>query len=109
MVAHGGSWRSPTTSVMPRPGSSVVERGPEKAGVGGSIPSLATIVSISYKPPFFKVPTSRESFGPKQRFVFPRCFWDAHDCIIANARTCGFLTSEQNFSSRGKSVFDYCL
>ena len=26
-----------------RPGSSVVERGPEKAGVGGSIPSLATI------------------------------------------------------------------
>jgi hypothetical protein len=28
---------------MPRPDSSVVERGPEKAGVGGSIPSLATI------------------------------------------------------------------
>jgi hypothetical protein len=27
----------------PRPDSSVVERGPEKAGVGGSIPSLATI------------------------------------------------------------------
>jgi hypothetical protein len=25
-----------------RPDSSVVERGPEKAGVGGSIPSLAT-------------------------------------------------------------------
>src|SRR5215472_16410764 len=42
MVARGGSWRSPTTSVMPRPDSSVVERGPEKAGVGGSIPSLAT-------------------------------------------------------------------
>ena len=30
-----------------RPGSSVVERGPEKAGVGGSIPSLATIRSNS--------------------------------------------------------------
>jgi hypothetical protein len=29
-----------------RPGSSVVERGPEKAGVGGSIPSLATILAI---------------------------------------------------------------
>ena len=29
-------------SSMPRPDSSVVERGPEKAGVGGSIPSLAT-------------------------------------------------------------------
>jgi hypothetical protein len=29
--------------VSPRPDSSVVERGPEKAGVGGSIPSLATI------------------------------------------------------------------
>ena len=27
---------------IPRPDSSVVERGPEKAGVGGSIPSLAT-------------------------------------------------------------------
>lgn len=30
---------------LPRPGSSVVERGPEKAGVGGSIPSLATTLS----------------------------------------------------------------
>ena len=28
--------------VVPRTDSSVVERGPEKAGVGGSIPSLAT-------------------------------------------------------------------
>src|ERR1700742_2582095 len=34
---------------MPRPDSSVVERGPEKAGVGGSIPSLATILSTTYK------------------------------------------------------------
>src|SRR5882757_3676131 len=50
MVARGGSWRSPTTSVMPRPDSSVVERGPEKAGVGGSIPSLATTFSTTYKP-----------------------------------------------------------
>ncbi len=31
-----------TSSYKGRPGSSVVERGPEKAGVGGSIPSLAT-------------------------------------------------------------------
>jgi hypothetical protein len=30
-----------------RPGSSVVERGPEKAGVGGSIPSLATTIAWS--------------------------------------------------------------
>ena len=40
--------RSPVTTpflrwLTRRPGSSVVERGPEKAGVGGSIPSLATI------------------------------------------------------------------
>jgi hypothetical protein len=28
----------------------VVERGPEKAGVGGSIPSLATTLSTTYKP-----------------------------------------------------------
>ncbi len=27
----------------------LVERGPEKAGVGGSIPSLATINSITYR------------------------------------------------------------
>ena len=30
-----------------RPDSSVVERGPEKAGVGGSIPSLATTLNSS--------------------------------------------------------------
>ena len=30
--------------------ASAVERSPEKAGVGGSIPSLATMFSISYKP-----------------------------------------------------------
>ena len=30
----------------------MVERSPEKAGVGGSIPSLATIFSRSYKPSF---------------------------------------------------------
>ena len=28
----------------------MVERGPEKAGVGGSIPSLATIISTTYEP-----------------------------------------------------------
>ena len=33
-----------------RPGSSVVERGPEKAGVGGSIPSLATILKFPSVP-----------------------------------------------------------
>jgi hypothetical protein len=29
----------------------MVERSPEKAGVGGSIPSLATMFSITYRPP----------------------------------------------------------
>jgi hypothetical protein len=29
----------------------VVERGPEKAGVGGSIPSLATTISATYGQP----------------------------------------------------------
>ena len=33
------------TGHLKRPDSSVVERGPEKAGVGGSIPSLATTPS----------------------------------------------------------------
>ena len=40
--AAGYTWLSRTRRSMPRPDSSVVERGPEKAGVGGSIPSLAT-------------------------------------------------------------------
>ena len=39
---RSGALGWPETALMPRPGSSVVERGPEKAGVGGSIPSLAT-------------------------------------------------------------------
>jgi hypothetical protein len=34
--------RNCTSKFALRPDSSVVERGPEKAGVGGSIPSLAT-------------------------------------------------------------------
>jgi hypothetical protein len=38
-----GDSRRRRFAFMPRPDSSVVERGPEKAGVGGSIPSLATI------------------------------------------------------------------
>ena len=38
----GSSWLPDSCVLMPRPDSSVVERGPEKAGVGGSIPSLAT-------------------------------------------------------------------
>ena len=37
-----GALGSPAGIALPRPDSSVVERGPEKAGVGGSIPSLAT-------------------------------------------------------------------
>ena len=42
--AHPESAQEIATNVSAlRPGSSVVERGPEKAGVGGSIPSLATI------------------------------------------------------------------
>ena len=44
--AFSGSVRNPRVEMQPkfalRPDSSVVERGPEKAGVGGSIPSLAT-------------------------------------------------------------------
>jgi hypothetical protein len=42
---RGRPWRPRGTGIIahqPRPDSSVVERGPEKAGVGGSIPSLAT-------------------------------------------------------------------
>src|ERR1035438_3890525 len=46
----GYTWLSRTRRFMPRPDSSVVERGPEKAGVGGSIPSLATTSTTSYKP-----------------------------------------------------------
>ena len=40
--ARGRNLAAPVPARLPRPDSSVVERGPEKAGVGGSIPSLAT-------------------------------------------------------------------
>jgi hypothetical protein len=43
---------------VPRPDSSVVERGPEKAGVGGSIPSLATTLKfqqIQERPNLLKI------------------------------------------------------
>ena len=43
------SGRQVALGTTPRPDSSVVERGPEKAGVGGSIPSLATTFSTTYK------------------------------------------------------------
>ena len=47
---------------MPRPDSSVVERGPEKAGVGGSIPSLATTFSrTSWRPRSNALGSSTES------------------------------------------------
>ena len=46
-TGHAGSAQDLQTKSALRPGSSVVERGPEKAGVGGSIPSLATIISIT--------------------------------------------------------------
>jgi hypothetical protein len=36
-------------SANPGQVAQLVERSPEKAGVGGSIPSLATILSITYK------------------------------------------------------------
>ena len=42
VITRPGSWLPEDSRSMPRPDSSVVERGPEKAGVGGSIPSLAT-------------------------------------------------------------------
>ena len=51
---------------IPRPDSSVVERGPEKAGVGGSIPSLAT--------------TSFRNFPPWQSFV-SICYKVAMGCF----------------------------
>jgi hypothetical protein len=43
----------------PRPDSSVVERGPEKAGVGGSIPSLATTPAspnVQQRPQYYLKP-----------------------------------------------------
>ena len=42
------SGRQVALGTTPRPDSSVVERGPEKAGVGGSIPSLATTFQKTY-------------------------------------------------------------
>jgi hypothetical protein len=49
----------------PRSGqvAQVVERSPEKAGVGGSTPSLATMISITYKQlGRFRVAPKRNSY-----------------------------------------------
>ena len=51
MSHRTGALGSLASVPVPRPDSSVVERGPEKAGVGGSIPSLATTLSITYDLP----------------------------------------------------------
>ncbi len=48
------------------PGSSGVERSPEKAGVGGSIPSLATIFQRTWAPTF-------SSPRPSPRYVTGNC------------------------------------
>ena len=50
--------------------------GPEKAGVGGSIPSLATMFSITYRPPetqFHSI--SFQTFGP------PGCASGMNPCV----------------------------
>jgi hypothetical protein len=47
-----------------RPDSSVVERGPEKAGVGGSIPSLATTHFTFHSEP-------RSGFSERSSVVWP--------------------------------------
>ena len=55
------------------PGSSVVERGPEKAGVGGSIPSLATTI---LRMPLRLVPGSpgySEAICPARLAAFTPC------------------------------------
>ena len=54
--AHRNPRRKCNEKSALRPGSSVVERGPEKAGVGGSIPSLATIIQFQSIPSHTKNP-----------------------------------------------------
>jgi hypothetical protein len=49
----------------------LVERSPEKAGVGGSIPSLATIISTVYKAPLRHFhPNSFQNHGARVRRVW---------------------------------------
>jgi hypothetical protein len=70
------SWR-PNTTALPRPDSSVVERGPEKAGVGGSIPSLATTfleqapTRLNSYPPEPTSPHTRSRSRPAARPISP--------------------------------------
>ena len=69
-------WVSPDGQV-----AQVVERGPEKAGVGGSTPSLATIFSIAYEgatPEF--VPFCSNSTNPGSRIFSHR---NEMNCLTA--------------------------
>ena len=65
-----------------------VERSPEKAGVGGSIPSLATILSTTYTPPLrVRTGNFRTSNGPgigPQRFNA-----EAGGCLLSSALATG--------------------
>jgi len=81
-------WRSwqPTGAVrLPRPDSSVVERGPEKAGVGGSIPSLAIIPTACDARDALRSPRGLAHVSPDQgrrqarcaRFERARRLWQA--------------------------------
>jgi hypothetical protein len=73
----------------PRPDSSVVERGPEKAGVGGSIPSLATTRGA---------PPRHRSFGPALPFIkrrFSKRLERVHDPARSAPRDGDFAASVQ--------------
>ncbi len=72
-----------------RPDSSVVERGPEKAGVGGSIPSLATTQlqatypSVARRDGFPLSCTEPEKVGIRESDMFARAL-TCSDCIQWN-------------------------
>jgi len=53
------------SETSPRRGFWIVEYSPEKAGVGGSTPSLATMFSISCTPPKTAPRTTRTIRGTK--------------------------------------------
>src|SRR6476646_6444868 len=63
-----------------------VERSPEKAGVGGSIPSLATIFSTTYRPPDSRFHSNSFQFQKVHR-VLPQGWICASGVVCFALRT----------------------
>ena len=112
LPAFAGAARNPRVEMQPkfalRPDSSVVERGPEKAGVGGSIPSLATTALLDSlnlgRAPVLRASAIIQPAAPKRpsASAVQSCLWPPlhpETEIPAALRLCGSPKKEERLRS----------